>query len=312
MNQARERIENAAILLAIVVLIALDQWWFDPQGLKLLRFVNLAALGVLIVITYLRVERIPRPFRPPRPSLGRAMGVILLATLVEAALLIASAWISGTLEQDYTLRALGKSQGELPLWFLGKIGTVFAQQVLLLLLVFPLCFQVTGSRWSAALIGSVLFGLMHGPNPFLAAASFLTGPVWFWLFLYSGRLLPLVASHLVLVILVRFALPSHVHLNLKTGAKALPMLRTSCWLYTHGFFPVLSQYGSKTYYDQQGGTDESFVSGLYRDLLCRKAKEREDENAWWRNLLISQSRTEVVIGFLTSREYVQKNNLPPP
>lgn len=312
MNHAGERIGNAAILLAIAVLITLDQWWFDPRELHLLRILNLAVLALLMIITFLRVERIPRPFRPPRPPWSRAMCVILLATLVEAVLLIALAWITGTLERDYTLRALGKSQDELPFWFLGKLGTVFAQQVLLLFLVFPLCFQITRSRWSSALIGSALFGLMHGPNPFLAVASFLTGPVWFWLFLYSGRLLPLVAAHLVLVILVRFALPSHVHLNLKTGAKALPMLRTSCWLYTHGFFPVLSRYGSKAYYDRQGGTDGSFVSALYRDLLRRNVKESEDENAWWRNLLISQSRTEVVIGFLTSREYVQKNNLPPP
>jgi membrane protease YdiL (CAAX protease family) len=312
MIHEKARIRSVIELLAIAALIALDQWWLGPQELRMLYVINLLILILLGVSVYLRTQRIPRPFRPPRPSWSRALSVVLLATLAEVALLLTAAWVTGTLEQDFTLSALGKSRNELPVWFLEKIAFVFVQQVALQVLVFPLCFHITRSRWPAALLGSTLFGLMHGPNPFLATVSFLTGPVWFWLYLYSDRLLPLVVSHLLLVILVRFALPSHIHLNMITGAKALPLLRSSQWLYTHEFFPILSRYGSREYYEQQGETDERFISGLYRDILGRRERESEEENALWRKLLISKTRTEVVILFLTSREYLQKNNLTPP
>ena len=59
--------------------------------------------------------------------------------------------------------------------------------------------------------------------------------------------------------------------------------------------------GSAEYYARQGGTDASFLNGLYRDVLGRESEPAGD--SFWTQVLAAGDRTGVGLGFVTSVEH---------
>ena len=67
------------------------------------------------------------------------------------------------------------------------------------------------------------FGGVHLPNPTLSLLTAVAAPIWCAIFVRTGRLAPLLASHLLLAILVRAACGDAIF-NMRVGASVLPLL----------------------------------------------------------------------------------------
>lgn len=223
--------------LLIVSLVFVDFWLLKPFDFKLASALLYFALIILMASTFSRIRKLPYLSQLPRPTLPRVSIVVAIATIIQVALILICAHMAGVLEADLTWASFGKPPSRLPSWVIEKAITVIAQQVGLQLVLFPLCFEISNKKWATAFIGSGLFGLLHMPNPLLMVSTFIAGPIWFWLFLYGGRLIPIVLSHIILASFLRFATPSHIHLGLGVGARALPKLRIVLWLDNHRLWP---------------------------------------------------------------------------
>ncbi len=297
-------------ILLIVSLVFTDFWLLKPFGFKLASMLLYFTLIVLMASTYRRISKLPYLSQLPRPTLPRVYIVVSIATILQVTLILICAHMTGVLEADLTWTSFGKPPSRLTSWVVGKVITVIAQQIGLQLVLFPLCFEISNKKWAAALIGSGLFGLLHAPNPLLMLCTFITGPVWFLLFLYGGRLIPIVLSHIILASFLRFATPSHIHLGLGVGARVLPKLTTVLWLDNHRLWPDVRRYSSKEYFNNQGGTNELFIHGCYRDILGRNESEAEKNRK--SKELKYRTRKELVINLFTQPEYIRKKNLPFP
>jgi len=297
-------------ILFIVSLVFVDFWLLKPFGFKLASALLDFALIVLMASTFRRISTLPYLSQLPRPTLPRVSIVVAIATIIQVVLILICAHMAGVLETDLTWASFGKPPSRLPSWVVEKVITVIAQQVGLQLVLFPLCFVISKKKWTAAFIGSGLFGLLHMPNPLLMVSTFIVGPVWFWLFLYGGRLIPIVLSHIILASFLRFTLPSHIHLGLRVGAPALPKLQVVYWLDYHKLWPDVKKYSSKEYFKNQGGTNKLFIHGCYRDILGRNESEAENQRILKR--LRYRTRQENVINFFIHPEHLKKNNLPSP
>ena len=297
-------------ILLILSLVFVDFWLLQPFGFKLVSALLYFTLIILMASTFSRISKLPYLSQLPRPTLPRVYIVVAIATILQVALILICARMAGVLEADLTWASFGKPPSRLPSWVLEKVITVIAQQIGLQLVLFPLCFEISNKKWAAALIGSGLFGLLHAPNPLLMLSTFIASPVWFWLFLYGSRLIPIVLSHIILASFLRFATPSHIHLGLGVGARALPKLRIVLWLDNHRLWPDVRMYSSKEYFNNQGGTNELFIHGCYRDILGRNESEAEKNRK--SKALKYRTRKELVINFFSQPEYIRKKNLPFP
>ena len=309
-NRIGQRKRACIDVLLIVSLVFIDFWLLKPFGFKLASALLYFALIVLMASTFSRISKLPYLSQLPRPALLRVFIVVAIATIIQVALILICAHMAGVLEVDLTWASFGKPPYRLPSWVVEKVITVIAQQVGLQLVLFPLCFVISKKKWAAAFIGSGLFGLLHMPNPLLMVSIFIAGPVWFLLFLYGGRLIPIVLSHIILASFLRFAIPSHMHLGLSVGARALPKLQVVLWLEKHRLWPDVKKYSSKEYFKNQGGTNKLFIHGCYRDILGRNGSEAE--NLRILKKIRYRTRKELVIDFFTQPEYIRNKNLPFP
>jgi len=297
-------------ILLIVGLVFVDFWLLKPFGFKLASAFLYFAVIVLMASTFRRISTLPYLSQLPRPTLPRVSIVVAIATIIQVALILICAHMAGVLEADLTWASFGKPPSRLPSWVVEKMITVIVQQVGLQLVLFPLCFEISNKKWVAAFIGSGLFGLLHLPNPLLMVSTFIAGPVWFWLFLYGGRLIPIVLLHIILAAFLRFAIPSHIHLGLGVGARALPKLRIVLWIDNHRLWPDVRRYSSKEYFNNQGGRNELFIHACYRDILGRNESEAEKKRM--SKALKYRTRKELVIDLFTQPEYIRKKKLPLP
>jgi membrane protease YdiL (CAAX protease family) len=95
------------------------------------------------------------------------------------------------------------------------------QQLLLQLVLWPLCRDLAKDRNRAILLAASLFGLAHLPSPWLAAMSFSAAVGWIFLYDRHRGVIPLVISQLLLSLLVHVAFPDRIHLGMRIGASAL-------------------------------------------------------------------------------------------
>jgi membrane protease YdiL (CAAX protease family) len=69
----------------------------------------------------------------------------------------------------------------------------------------------------SAFIAGIIFATLHWPNPVLMPATFVAGVVMSWLFLKQRNILPLAIWHMVLGVLIGWALPIAWHHGLRVG-----------------------------------------------------------------------------------------------
>jgi len=297
-------------ILLIVSLVLIDFWVLKPFDFKWASTLLYITLIMLMAGIFSRISKYPYLSTLPRLTFPRVSIIVATATIIQLLLILICAHMTGILEPELTWASFGKPPSRLPSWIVEKVITVIAQQVGLQLVLFPLCFEISKKKWAAAFIGSGLFGLLHLPNPLLVISVFIAGPVWFWLFLYGGRLIPIILSHIILASFLRFSTPSHIHLGLSVGARALPKLGVVLWIGKHRLWPDVRRYSSNGYFINQGGTNDLFIHGCYRDILGRN--ETKAEKKRMSKALKYRTRKELVIDFFTQPEYIRKKNLPFP
>lgn len=158
-----------------------------------------------------------------RSPMLRAWFRALAATALAAALVITTAWLLGLWKGGLHFGFAAISAEEATSWWAGKLAAVTAQQLALQLFALPLCVEILGLSWTAMALAGLIFGAAHLPNVPLAVLSGGFAPVWCFLYLRSRRLLPLVASHLLLALVVRAACGDLIF-NMRVGAGVLPLL----------------------------------------------------------------------------------------
>jgi membrane protease YdiL (CAAX protease family) len=91
------------------------------------------------------------------------------------------------------------------------------QQVALNSLFSNRSFFLTKRIPAAALISAIIFAILHWPNPVLMPATFIAGFAMAWLFLRERNILPLALWHMILGILIGWAMPIAWHHALRVG-----------------------------------------------------------------------------------------------
>ena len=77
----------------------------------------------------------------------------------------------------------------------------------------------------AALVGGVLFGALHWPNPVLVPLTCIGGTVMCWLFARERNILPLALGQAILGALVWWAFPLAWHHAMRVGPGFYTYLR---------------------------------------------------------------------------------------
>lgn len=251
---------RALLELAVTCLCAELHLWFLYSGPAAWRNLNFAVMAVVIASSCWR--RRGRLLTRDAGAPWQAWGEALTVTIALSAVVATTSLACGLWADD--LRIHSHSSG-FPLWLFRKLLTVVTQQLLLFGLVYPLfveCFSAWSSAGSRdfqaknlALGASALaFGALHLPNPLLMVLTFTAGVIWIGLYRRHGRILPLVASHLLLTLLVRETCYDAVY-HMRVGADAWQLLPSTvatregplplCPLSVQGALDALEPAGDK-------------------------------------------------------------------
>jgi len=91
------------------------------------------------------------------------------------------------------------------------------QQVALNSLFSNRIYFLTKEIWTSAVSAGIIFAILHWPNPVLMPATFIAGVAMSWLFLKERNVLPLAIWHMVLGVLIGWAMPIAWHHGLRVG-----------------------------------------------------------------------------------------------
>jgi len=118
-----------------------------------------------------------------------------------------------------TLGALHRAPAHFvaPKRFVGYFAFCLLQQIGLQSLTMNRLLKGLQSPEVAALVGGVLFGALHWPNPVLVPLTLVGGTVMCWLFARDRNILPLVLGQAILGGLVWWAFPLAWHHSMRVG-----------------------------------------------------------------------------------------------
>ncbi len=257
-------------LVAVVALVTADLWlvWDRPWLLAVVR-----ALAAAVVIASLLRRRADRPAAVPGMRAGEAwLEALAVTSLLVCCVMVWADLVAGPLDEpDFRLLRPASALG---LWLLRHLGLAAVQQLVLQRFLWPVTLQALGEAPQAIVVVALLFGLFHLPSVALAFATAVAAAVWLFLYRRSGRLAPLIASH-VLLAAIASTLPVSMFYGMEVGAPALEVAAAQRTLAGEQRQALLRAVGSPRYAAYRGGTDRGYVEGLYRDLLGRVATEEE-------------------------------------
>jgi len=104
-----------------------------------------------------------------------------------------------------------------PRRFIGYFAFCLLQQIGLQSLTMNRLLQGIKNPDLAALVGGLLFGALHWPNPVLVPLTFIGGTIMCWLFARDRNILPLVLGQSILGALVWWAFPLAWHHSMRVG-----------------------------------------------------------------------------------------------
>ena len=151
----------------------------------------------------------------------RAWIEVLAASAILSATLMLAARLVGDSSETFEFVFLDKPPAKLLQWIAGKFAAALGQQLALQLFLWPACFEITRGRASGAVLAATIFGLIHLPSPSLVAITSLAGVAWIISYQRSGRLAPLVVSHMILATLAHGALPERLTFDMRVGSTAV-------------------------------------------------------------------------------------------
>ncbi|HET9048200.1 MAG TPA: CPBP family intramembrane glutamic endopeptidase [Chiayiivirga sp.] len=197
-----QALRDLCVPIGCIVILLLAGW---PARYTPLAIIALFALCIVALLAS------PRPPSPPWYIVGdarawrRAVGFSLIAMTVTAPLL----WLSSPpIDRD------ALSLMRYPVW-------AIVQQWLLIAAIMPRARQLAASPHTAALLGGLVFALLHAPNFALMTCTFLGGSVWAWLGLRDRALLPLATSHALLGLWLIHVAPSWLLRSAEIGGRYL-------------------------------------------------------------------------------------------
>lgn len=192
-----------AATLGVALALLLAGWPArdTPWSVGLLLALCLASLAILPTAT-------PPTWRwvGAKTAWKAALGFTLIALVLT--------WPLALLEHEPRSSAHGFDNWRYPAWAL-------LQQWLLLIAIMPRVRQLVPDASSAALVGGIIFGLLHAPNFSLMVFTFAAGSVWAWLGQRDRALLPLAGSHLVLGLWLMYVAPLWLLRSAEIGGRYL-------------------------------------------------------------------------------------------
>jgi membrane protease YdiL (CAAX protease family) len=302
-----------AELLVVVGLLEAELWFLRANGPG---WLNVIVYVTIVAVAWLSHERRRRAgFVATFREVGtlRAWIEVFAACAILSAILMFAARMVGDSSETFEFVFLDKPPGKLLQWVAGKFAAALAQQLALQLFLWPACFEITRGRTSGAVLAATIFGLIHLPSPSLVTITSLAGVVWIVLYQRSGRLAPLVVSHMILATLAHGALPERLTFDMRVGSTAVadfkrfeqlndPRIRVINRRLKENR-PSLKHYTSQTYYDAQGGTMPGLIRGLLRDILGKAATD--SDVVFWMNCKLANPRVDIATILLASDEYAQ-------
>ena len=309
----RERLRPFAELLTVVGLIEAELWYFRARGPA---WVNVLVSGAIVAVLWLSHERRRKAgLVTTFVAVGarRAWLEVFGAALVLSTTLMVAARLVGDENETFEFVFLDKPPLRLLNWLVGKFGAALGQQLALQMFLWPVCFEVTRGRASGAVLAATIFGLIHLPSPTLVAITTLAGLVWIFFYQRTGRLAPLVLSHMILATLAHGGLPERLTYDMRVGSTATADMKRFRELNDPRIRVInrrlkdhrasLKRYASPAYYDAQGGDLPGFIRGLFRDILGRPATDADV--AFWTGRKLAKPRDDLPSILLASDEYAR-------
>jgi membrane protease YdiL (CAAX protease family) len=300
-------------LLTVVGLLEAELWYLRANGPGWLNVLVYGTIVATLWLSYDRRRRAGLTSTWPVVGLRRGWFEILAACLGLSALLVVAAWLVGDANETFEFVFLDKPPLRLFNWLAGKLGAALGQQLALQLFLWPVGMEITRSRTAGMVLASAVFGLVHLPSPTLVAITFLAGLAWIGLYRRTGRLAPLVLSHMVLATLAHGALPERLTYDMRVGLTATADLKRFEDLNDPKTRLInrrlkenrasLKHFTSREYFDTQGGDLPGFIRGLFRDLLDRPAAE--SDVAFWAGRNLANPRVDIPTIILASDEYAR-------
>lgn len=186
-----------------------DAWWLHshPIGHR----VAFALLAVMAVAWASSSRR----------SVGRAdLHSGWIPTVVVTLALLAGIFAVAALVDPRGPIEFGESGWRPARWITHRLVVAAAQQLMLQLVLWPLCQEILEGRRPATALAALIFGLLHLPSPWLVALSGGGALAWLLLYQNGSGLVPLVISHFILSVGVQTAFDDQVHYGMRIGASA--------------------------------------------------------------------------------------------
>jgi membrane protease YdiL (CAAX protease family) len=307
----RDQSRPVTELVVVVGLLEAELWFLRETGPS---WLNALIFGTIAVVAWLSYDRRRRAgFVATFPRIGalRTWLEVLGACAILSATLMVVAPLVGDANETFEFVFLDKPPARLAQWLVGKFVAALGQQLALQLFLWPVCFEITKGRASGATLAAAIFGLIHLPSPTLVAITFLGGSAWIFFYQRSGRLAPLVLSHMILATLAHGALPERLTFDMRVGSTALADLKRFDELNDPRIRRInrrlkdhrasLKLYSSEPYYQSQGGTMPGLIRGLFRDILGRAATDPDVD--FWMTRKLANPRADIASMFLASDEY---------
>lgn len=315
---------SALALLSAVAFVEFEAWDLVPAGYGWYR--GLAAPVVAVLIGVSRWVRVRWPSsrsvaivgssdsNPVRWSPTRTWFTVMVVTCCLGGLLVAGGSMLREEGETFRLYWLDKSPARLSAWIGEKAFVVLAQQLALHGLLVPCLMEITPvlgiparNRRVARVCAALVFGLVHLPS--LVVVGLTSAGAYFWSCLYerSGRVVPLVVSHLALAVLAHSAIPERLNYNMRIGAGAL--VKRDCYRQIDA--PPLRELSrilrSDHYYRACGATGQRFVECLYQDALGETPTGQELSEAVLK--LRARCRADIVADLCVSDRFAAHRNL---
>jgi membrane protease YdiL (CAAX protease family) len=175
------------------------------------------ALALLLIVSSHRARReSARTLGWRFDNFGRALIVLAPLMLAGALLLALAGWLwFGARFHAGELRA-GSSLFGFPVW---GLAWGLLQQSVLQGFINRRAQIVFGAGWQSVVVVAAVFALLHLPNPWLTAATFLGGLIWAYSYQRAPNLFALAISHVVMTWVLVSTIPPEALHGLRVGFK---------------------------------------------------------------------------------------------
>jgi len=307
------RLAPALELASVVGLLELELWHLRAHGPAWLNVLIYGAIAAVVLISHERRRRAGPVAPGPALGVGRAWSEALAIGLGLSALLMIGASLVGDPNETFEFLFLAKPPIKLANWLVGKFAAALGQQLALQMFLWPVCFELTRSKWAGTGLAAATFALIHLPSPTLVAITLLAGVAWIALYRRSGRLAPLVFCHMILATLAHGSLPERLTYDMRVGITATADMKRFEDLNDPRARLInrrlkenrasLRHFTSPEYYAEQGGDLPGFIRGLFRDVLERPARPKDV--AYWVGRSLPNPRDDMANIFLGGDEYAR-------